>query len=178
MRELYLVLTQTGTLPSKTLKLYTGDPYNHISIGFDRNLNVLFSFGRKKLNNPLNGGFVQEGINKGLYSIFKGTICSVYKIEITEQEYESLKSIIDKFNKEKDKYKYNFLGLLTALFGYPLHREYHYYCTQFVGKVLCSSNVAKFEKDFSFLKPVDFGNLANSELIYEGLLSEYKYEEA
>ena len=165
-------------MPSKTLKLYTRDPYNHISIGFDRNLDVLFSFGRKKLNNPLNGGFVQEGINKGLYSIFKGTICCVYKIEITDEEFENLKSNIDIFNKQKDKYKYNFLGLFTALFGFPLHRQYHYYCTQFVGKVLYTSKIAKFEKDFSFLKPVDFCDLRDSELVYQGLLSEYKYKGA
>ena len=98
-----MVLTQTGTLPSRTLKLYTRDPYNHISIGFDRNLDVLFSFGRKKLNNPLNGGFVQEGINKGLYSIFKGTICCVYKVEVTDEEFANLKLNIDKFNKEKEE---------------------------------------------------------------------------
>jgi len=178
IKNLYLVLTQTGTLPSKTLKLYTKDPYNHISMGFDKNLNVLFSFGRKNLHNPLNGGFVQEGINKGLYSVFKDTICCVYEIKITGEEYGNLKSTIDKFNSEKDHYRYNFLGLLTALFGYPLIRHYHYYCTQFVGTVLYDSKVAEFEKDISFLKPVDFCNLRNSKLVYQGKLSDYKYIQA
>lgn len=110
--------------------------------------------------------------------MFKGTMCCVYKVEITDEEYERLKSNIDIFNMQKDKYKYNFLGLFTALLGFPLHRQYHYYCTQFVGKVLYTSKIAEFEKDFSFLKPVEFGNLKNSKLIYQGLLSEYKYKEA
>lgn len=165
-------------MPSRTLKLYTKDPYNHISIGFDRNLNVLFSFGRKTLRNPLNGGFIQEGKNKGIYGVFSNTTCCVYKILITDKEFENIKANIDIFNQEKEEYKYNFLGLFTAIFGFPLNRRYHYYCTQFVGKVLSNSKIVEFKKDISFLKPVDFCDLKNSKLIYQGLLSDYEYKNA
>lgn len=176
--DIYILLTQTGTIPSKALKLYTKKPFNHISIGLDEDLDGLYSFGRRTLHNPLNGGFVHENINGGVFALFKDTTCSLYKLEVGEAEYKKLLENIEYFNQRKEEYRYNFLGLLTAIFGHPLHREKHYYCTQFVGKLLQTSDIVKFEKDFSLLKPTDFCKLNNFILVYQGILSDYNYKKA
>lgn len=166
-------MTQTGTLFSKAIKFYTKSSYNHISIGFDKHLQKLYSFGRKKPHNPIIAGFVQEGINKGIYEIFKDTTCRIYKLDISEIEYAKLKSEIELFNKDKDQYKYNLLGLIALIFGISFKRERHYFCTQFVAKVLYTSKIVDFGKDFSLVQPHDFYEIEKAKLVYEGKLSEY-----
>lgn len=50
--EIYVLLTNTGTLFSKTIRWYTKNMLNHASIAFDSDLNEVYSFGRKNPSNP------------------------------------------------------------------------------------------------------------------------------
>lgn len=58
--HLYIVVSQTGTLLSRVLKLITGAQYNHVSLGLQPDLEYMYSFGRKNPYNPFYGGFVIE----------------------------------------------------------------------------------------------------------------------
>ena len=58
--KIYIVLTDTGTLLSKAIGLYTRKDLNHASIAFDEELKEMYSFGRKQRHNPFVGGFVKE----------------------------------------------------------------------------------------------------------------------
>ncbi|MFA9396728.1 MAG: hypothetical protein ACERKV_00485 [Clostridiaceae bacterium] len=173
MYDLYIVTTQTGSLLSRTIKFYTRAPYNHVSIGFDEKLESIYSFGRRTPRNPMNGGFVKEAKNEGVYKIFKQTTCRVYKIEISDLEYKEIKKEINKFCKHKDKYKYNFLGLVAIKFGIKLKRENKFYCTEFVGTVLSDSKVVNFDKEAALLTPYDFYKIERAKLVYEGKFSDY-----
>ena len=46
-RQLYIVISQTGTLLSRILKQITGAEYNHASISLSRDLERMYSFGRR-----------------------------------------------------------------------------------------------------------------------------------
>ena len=70
MKNIYIILTQSGTLFSKAIKLHTRDPYNHASISFDKSLEIMYSFGRKRRYNPIDTGFIEENFNRGLYPYF------------------------------------------------------------------------------------------------------------
>ena len=59
-RQLYIVISQTGTLLSRILKQITGAEYNHASISLSRDLERMYSFGRRHPYNPFWGGFVIE----------------------------------------------------------------------------------------------------------------------
>ncbi|GJM70960.1 hypothetical protein HMSSN036_31760 [Paenibacillus macerans] len=87
-RSVYILLTNTGTLFTRVIKGYTGAPYNHASISFDRELSELYSFGRKNPNNPLNGGFVKEDIKTGTFSKYPNTTCVLYELRVTGREVE------------------------------------------------------------------------------------------
>ena len=65
--KVYILLTDTGSLLTKLIKLYTKKPYNHASISFDFELSEVYSFGRKKVENPFHGGFVKEKIYRKGY---------------------------------------------------------------------------------------------------------------
>ena len=58
MKNIYLILTYTGTPLSKIIRSCTKDEFSHVSIALDRELNEMFSFGRTQLYNPLSGGIV------------------------------------------------------------------------------------------------------------------------
>ena len=46
-KQLYIVISQTGTLLSRILKHITGAEYNHASISMSRDLEKMYSFGRR-----------------------------------------------------------------------------------------------------------------------------------
>ena len=51
-RKIYLLLTDTGTMFTRMIKLFTQEPLNHASLAFDDNLVEVYSFGRKKYEKP------------------------------------------------------------------------------------------------------------------------------
>lgn len=64
-KQLYIVISQTGTLLSRILKQITGAEYNHASISLSRDLERMYSFGRRHPYNPFWGGFVIESPRTG-----------------------------------------------------------------------------------------------------------------
>ncbi|HOH70040.1 MAG TPA: hypothetical protein PLX37_06190, partial [Sedimentibacter sp.] len=84
MKEIKIVLTQTNTVISKTLKFLSKKPYNHISISFEDDCSTMFSFGRKITWFPLAGGFVKENIESGVFKMHPETKCKIYKFEVTD----------------------------------------------------------------------------------------------
>ena len=101
---------------------------------------------------PLIAGFVKEDINSGIYKIHGNTLCEIYRLKITKEQYELLEKSIEEFKENEDKYKYNFAGLIAILFNIPYHRPKHYVCSQFVAYVLEKSNVMEFDKHFTLIK--------------------------
>lgn len=172
-KDVYIMITQTGTKFSRVLQLFTHASYNHASIALDENLESLYSFARQNLYIPILAGFVKEDINKGVYKLHNNTLCKIYHISISDEQYECLKELIEEFEKNVDNYGYNFVGLLTMLFNIPYHREHHYVCSQFVAYLLHDSNSVNFEKHYSLIRPQDFTSLSELDLIYSGKLSNY-----
>lgn len=116
MKEIYIVLTYTGTVLSRLIKLYTRKKYSHVSLTFDKSLNKLYSFGRLNPYNPFMGGFVIEGINVGTFNRFKNTDAIIFSLKITDEQFENLQKDVRIFIKQREKYKFNIMGLfLTVL---------------------------------------------------------------
>ena len=76
-RNIYIMVSQTGTNCSKILQFFTRAPYNHASIALDEDLNSLYSFARQNLYIPLIAGFVKENINEGIYKLHDNTVCEI-----------------------------------------------------------------------------------------------------
>ena len=172
-KKIYILLTYTGTFPSKIIKAYTREPFSHVSIGFDMNLKEIYSFARKKPNNPLIAGFVNENIEKGTFAKFSNTTCAVFSLSVTNTQYKRLKIVIKDFNSKKENYRYNLLGLVGIIIGYPIERDNTYFCSQFVATVLEKSDINLFDKKPGLVTPSDFRLSNHLTLIYSGILSDY-----
>ena len=135
MKEIYIVLTHTGTVLSKIVRAYTKKQFSHVSIALDKDLQQMYSFGRLKPSNPFFAGLVHEYIHKGTFKRFYNTTTKIYSLEVTEEQYDKIKEIIDKMYEQKKNNKFNILGLFAVAFNIKVRRENTLYCAEFV-KVL------------------------------------------
>ena len=131
----------------------------------------MYSFGRLNAYNPFVGGFVHENIKWGTFKRFKKTVTAIYSIEVTEEQYEIIRNIIEKLKEHKDDYKFNIMGLFGVAFHFKLSRNKKFYCAEFVKYLIEAANI---ELDLpELIKPNDFQYLRNLKLEYKGEL--YKY---
>lgn len=175
MKKIYLILTHTGTTLSTIIKCYTKDEFSHVSIALDKELNTMYSFGRLRPNNPFIGGFVHEGIDFGTFKRFKNTQSEIYSLEIADNKYEKIKEEIKKFESNKEKYKFNIIGLFAVSINKKIHYKDTFYCAEFVKylfeKVKIDNNLP------DIIRPQDFKKLKYIELVYSGKLKDYKKNE-
>ncbi|WP_338470575.1 hypothetical protein R4Z10_17580 [Niallia sp. XMNu-256] len=175
-RNIYILLTDTGTWFSRMIKIYTKAPYNHASISLDEKLEEMYSFGRKVYYNPLSAGFVKEGVNHGVFFYKKDTKCTVYKLVVSETQYERLTNNIGRFNSLKDQYRYNLLGIMAIVVNKRLIRKNAFTCSQFVASMLVTSGIHHFEKYVELVTPEDITKITRLELVYEGKLRDYSLD--
>lgn len=172
MRKIYIVLTHTGTILSQIIKRYTKDEFSHVSISLDENLKEMYSFGRLNPYNAFWAGFVHEYIDKGTFKRFYKTRTKIYSLEITEAQYNDVKSIINQIQENKEEYKFNMLGLLAVGFHKKIKKEHSFYCAEFIKYVMENAGI-KTELP-EIVRPENFKNIEGLEEIYSGLLRKYK----
>ncbi|MCH1626388.1 hypothetical protein [Fredinandcohnia quinoae] len=168
-RRVYLIFTDTGTLFTRLIKLYTKKRYNHVSLSFDHQLQEIFSFGRKKPYNPFIGGFVREKIDEGL---FKKAKCEIYSFTISESNYNQMRMKVKQIEEKRDSYKYNLIGLFAVMLKYQLNRKNAFFCSQFVATILKEGQVV-LDKSPCQCKPHDLLGIQSLKLIYRGKLHFY-----
>lgn len=175
MKQIYIILTYTGTMLSKIIKIYTRNEFSHVSIALDKNLNEMYSFGRLNAYNPFIGGFVHEGINIGTFKRFYKTQTAIYSVLISDEQYNKIKQIIKLIQDSPIAYKFNTIGLFGAGFNIRIHMKHSFYCAEFVKYLLEKANVRNNLPEI--IKPEDFKQLDNINLEYRGVLREYKPRE-
>lgn len=99
-------MSQSGSILSRTIKFFTGDKYNHISLSLDENLKFL------------------------------DAKCRVIEINISDEQYDLLCKNIMFMLSDSEKYKYNLLGLFLSAFHICFHPDNKFYCSEFVRYIL------------------------------------------
>lgn len=173
-RYVYVLLTGTNTIVARLIRLYTKEPFSHVSIALDVELEELYSFARKQRFNPFNSGFVRENINKGVFGADKNAYCGVYEIPVTEEQYTYICKEIEHFHNHQKDYGYNFLGLFTAMVGMDIEDGRHYLCSQFVYHVCSKCGVKLFRREKGPIRPFYFHTNLLDKQIYDGNLHEYR----
>lgn len=172
-KTIYLVVSQTGSIVSWLLKMVTGAKYNHISVSMEETLSPMYSFARKHTYNPFWGGFVKEYPDRGAFKRFKNTEINVLEVSVTEEQYGQIKAHLERMYENKDKYHYNYRGLFWAYFRKSYRKKHHYYCSEFVRKLLETYGVIPYGYFGEIVKPIDFLALPECRLIYSGKLRDY-----
>ena len=174
MKQIYIVLTNTGTVLSKIIRAYTKDEFAHVSISLDKELQEMYSFGRLNPYNAFVGGFIHEYIDKGTFNRFHNTKAKITCLDIEDEKYEMIRKLIIYFDKEKNKFKFNIWGLLGVGFNIKYKKENYFYCAEFVQYIFEKSNI-DFELP-KYIRPENFKDLPGQKVIFKGFLREYKVE--
>ena len=160
-RTVYIVISQTGSIVSKILKKITGAKYNHASIALDAGLIPMYSFARKYTYSPFWGAFI------------KGTQAQVIALSVTEAQHQAIGERLTQMYEQREKYHYNYFGLFLAYFQKRYHPKHCYYCSEFVRSVLEGAQVIPYDYYGEVVKPIDFLNLPDCSVVYEGNLKAY-----
>ena len=184
-KKIQIVESYTDTVPGKIIKFrsfinfwnrHSGDCYSHTSISTDAKLGEMVSFARKEMKNPFKSGLVKEDIRKGMFAL-KPDISKIAVIElnVTEEQYNNLSKVIERYWENKEKYSYNFSGLLTMLlYGRGTAPKNKFFCSQWVATVLQESGIDILEgRNPKNVRPFDFYVALKNHIVYEGLATEY-----
>lgn len=104
---------------------------------------------------------------------FDKTMCKIYEINVTDEQYENIKILLGKMIKRKFDYKYDYFGILPRFLGIPITLKNRYVCSYFVATLLEKTHICSFNKEAYFIKPSDFENIKGSREIYKGSFALY-----
>lgn len=172
-RRIYIVFTRTDTVLSHLIRLFSGGPYTHVALSFERSLDRLYSFSRKKPNNPFVGRFMRESLREGVYARQAKLPGLVRELELSETKYRRLSELIDRFLSNRRRYKYHYLGLLGCLFGIETDSENRFVCSSFVYYALSECRICDLGIPVSLARPEHLLKIGGK-TVYEGDLLRYR----
>lgn len=172
MKEIYIMLTASGTLVAKSIKFYTRAKYNHVSIGIDSQMKVFYSFARRVRYLPLIGGFITEVVDEGLFKKYCDYECIVYSITVDRKAYNKFRRLLNNYISNSKKYKYNLLGFFGVMLNIPFEFKYRRTCAEFVARMLHESGIYTFNKRFSLVRPEEISDIPMLKVIFKGKIKE------
>ena len=171
-KSIYLVFSRTGTYLSRSIGFVTRTQYTHVSLSLDLSFKTMYSFGRLDPDNPFSGGLTIENIFTGVFKKYQNAVCLIYEVEVTEQQFNKLKKQIQLFYSSGISYKYNFIGLFGVLVDRPIHRDTHYFCSEFISTLLSNSDIWHSPKIPQLTSPTDIMEIPKKRILYEGFINE------
>lgn len=174
MKSIYILLTRSTSVPSRLIGLFTSEPFTHVSIAFERELPVLYSFARKYPSIPLPAGLTEEHLDRGFYRKQGDIPCALLQMDVPDQIYYRAKTLVYNMFQRRENYRYSILGLLLCRLHIPLDVPNQYFCSQFVGTVLAESGALELPKPASLMHPFDFCSIDGLHVLYLGGLTDLR----
>lgn len=172
MRNIYILLTRSGTLLSQLIALSTCDTFTHVSISLEPDIADFYSFARRRSRLPLPAGLVRERLCEGYWGRHPGIPCTLLALPVEDAAFSRVKRRLARMNARADEYHYSLLGVLLCAADIVHRRPDHYFCSQFVGELLASSGAVELPRDTSLLHPDDFLALPAAQVCFTGSLGE------
>lgn len=167
MKTIYIFLTRTQSILSRTVRWVTSDQYTHAAIAFDQNLQVLYSSARWDGKTMFPCGPCREYIDQGFYARWK-TPCAVYELQVEDAVYNRAKEEVAKILEHQSQYHFNIIGLLLCHFRIPFRRKTYFFCSQFVGEILRRSGALELPMDTSLIRPSDYMDFPELKFRFRG----------
>lgn len=164
---IYIILMHSGTPLANAIKKVTGDEYSHACISFNSGLSPLYSFGGKTKAGESGFGFVVQSSRDNFYKNRKSKF-AVYTMFVSKEGRDAMKERLKYFQKNKEKLKYDIVGLIQIFFGKSTeYKMDKFFCSRFVMDLISKgSNIG--DRVPSLWKPEDIKQLSNISLIQKG----------
>ena len=175
MRQVYVLLSRTQTLPSKIVHSVTGGDFTHTSLALSPRSDHFYSFGRRKLNNPLVAGLIVEDVQDGVFKKYPNAHCALYQISVSDMGYKKIQKYLCYLLENYPIAKYNFAGAIPQRIGIRWRRKFRFTCSQFVATALSKSEEIPLPKNPNLMLPNDFLKVTAMEQIYKGPLKDLRF---
>lgn len=139
MKNIYMIFSATDLKIGKMIRFVTKNRYNHCSISLRDDLSKFYSFSRVYYKNPLIGGFVVESPCR--YTLSSETALKIVTIEVTDDTYERVKSLVHYMRDHGDEFVYNYFSAAGYPFGMVFKRRNAFTCAEFVNSVLTAAGI-------------------------------------
>lgn len=161
---IFIILMHSGTLLANAIKQVTRAEYSHACISFNSALNPMYSFGGKTREEGF--GFVVQDPKDKFYKDHHAKF-SVYCMYVSKEARDAMKQRLSYFRKNKNKMKYDCVGLAQVFFNMKTdYKQTKYFCSRFVIEIISSGT--GIGKDASLWKPEDIKQLTNISLVQQG----------
>ena len=173
-KALFIVFFNSNTVFNKAVRVVDKSPYNHVAISFDTSLKKLYSFSIID-----GGGFTIESIAKHAKNENDKAI-QVYTIFISSEQYKIVKQNLEYFNKNKKKYDYSLINLVTIPLKINYIKSTKMVCSQFADYILKLASYDFTGIDSNMVSPGTLNKSIRSKKykgvvyrVYSGAPSEY-----
>lgn len=171
-KKLYVVLSRSNTILSGLIHMIKEDEYTHAALALDKNLEYMFSFGRRYTHNPFYGCFKREQLNKGVYAQQKNLPGLIMELTVSEHEYRQVKGMVEDFLLNRHLYTYNYMGLLSGMLGISHYSHNRFLCSEFVYYVLHQCGICDLGLPRNLVRPQNLTEI-DAKIIYQGNLKHY-----
>ena len=172
---LYVVISRSKSVLSGAIIAVTGDMYTHAALALDKELEFMYSFGRRKISNPFVGCFKRERLTDRFYTRHTSLPGVVLEIPVSQAQYAGVVSVLQDFLQNGDSYGYNIWGMMTAMFKYKESgRNKKFFCSEFVYYVLNTNGICDLGRPRSSVRPQHLLML-DAMPIFEGNLLKYPH---
>ena len=162
MRKIYIVLSCGNSFSKRAFRTLTDCKYDHVSVSFNENLSVMYSFAKHHLDVPLVGGFVAEYPSRFIAE--GGDIpVKIFAYEVSEEKYMLVRDAIRRMTTHPQIYSYNVIDKAATVVGGKFELSRSYTDLSFVCRLLHLGEIRS-------LKELNF--VLDPWLIYEGTLNE------
>jgi len=166
-RNLYVVFSSTPCKMGSFIRAMTRNRFNHVAIGTDPELGVLYSFARRYRDTPFYGGFVKESgtryQNRGRLADIK-----VYALPVTEEQYRQAKARLDEMYISADKYLYNLLSAVFLPLKIRIRLPDAYTCVDFAVDFLSTCGICPELDPMQIYSIRRLEDSLHGKVVYEG----------
>ena len=166
-QSIYILLTRTASILSRIIAWLTRAAYTHAALSLDDEFEEMYSFTRLNPRYILPAGLAREDLGRGLYIARIDPPCRVYRMRVTQEEYDSICDRVHEMYEERRRYHYNYLGVAANYFGQKHSSRHRFFCSEFVATMVSLGNPDAVISP-SRTRPIDFAEMAGLECVYEG----------
>lgn len=171
--SIYVVLSRSSTVLSRTIRLATRDEYTHAALALDADLELMFSFGRRRASNPFVGCFKRERLDDDLYRGMDRLPGVVIEVPVTAGQRDAVGARVAEFLLDSHTYAYNAPGLVTGLLGRGSEDDRRFFCSEFVYHVLRDAGVCDLGVPRWKVRPQTLLDVPGA-VVYRGDLKRYR----
>lgn len=168
---LYVVLTDTQSFWSRLIKAVTRDPYNHVSLAFGEDLELMYSYGLFNGDGRI-GGFVQE-----TPEMMRGYPYSMYRVRVDRSCYRNAAAAVLRHHRGLQESRYYIRGLINAwwrreVFA-PAPCPTIRICSQFIAEIVGNAGRALFgDRPHTTIRPSDFVYASGMVHVRDGIIGQ------